>query len=237
MGRTAGGGAGEPWSDLAEQAMRLGKAVAGMAAAQHTEGRAHGRPHGMRGPFPPAFGPFGAAFGGAGPWGRGGPWARGPKAKRGNVRAAILSLLAEEPRNGYQIIQEINERSQGGWKPSPGAVYPALQQLADEGLIRGEEGDGRRTFHLTESGRAYVDEHPEEVAAPWEAMTAEVDGDVVNLFKEAAQMGTALMQVVHAGSRGQVAEARRVIAETRRRLYGILSEDDRDDGDDRDGRA
>ncbi|WP_410050336.1 PadR family transcriptional regulator, partial [Actinomadura sp. HBU206391] len=226
----------EPWGDIAEQAMRLGKAVAGMA--MHTEGRAHGRAHGMRGPFPPAFGPFGAAFGGPGaPWGRGGPWVKGPKAKRGNVRAAILSLLAEEPRNGYQIIQEINERSQGAWKPSPGAVYPALQQLADEGLIRGEEGDGRRTFHLTEAGRAYVDEHPDEVTAPWDAMTTEVDGDVLDLFKEAAQMGTALMQVVHAGSRSQVAEARRVTAETRRRLYRILAEDDGDEDDERDGRA
>ncbi|GAA2104433.1 PadR family transcriptional regulator [Actinomadura alba] len=234
MTRTQGG-PGEPWGDFAEQAMRLGKAVAGMAA--HTERRMHGRAHGMRGPFPPNFGPFGAAFGGPGPWGRGGPWGgRGPKAKRGDVRAAILSLLAEEPRNGYQIIQEINERSHGAWKPSPGAVYPALQQLADEGLIRGEEGDGRRTFHLTDAGRAYVDEHPEEVTAPWEAMTAEVDGDVVDLFKEAAQMGTALMQVVHAGSRGQVAEARRVVAETRRRLYGILAEDQAE-GDDLDGRA
>ncbi|MCW2903456.1 MAG: transcriptional regulator, PadR-like family [Streptosporangiaceae bacterium] len=223
MGRTQDEGPAYPWGDITQQAVRLGKAVAGMAEAAQ---QPHGRTRGTRGGFPPGFGTFGGAFGGAGPWGRGGPWGKGPKVKRGDVRAAILSLLAEEPRNGYQVIQEINARSGGAWKPSPGAVYPALQQLADEGLILGVEDAGRRTFHLTDAGRAYVEEHPEEVRAPWEAMTAELDGDVIDLFKEAAQMGTALMQVVHAGSRAQVAEARGVIAETRRRLYGVLAENE-----------
>lgn len=232
MGRTHGG---DPWDDLTEQAVRLAKGAAGMAAAgmaaagQHQH-HSHGRGYGMRGGgFPPGFGAFGGAFG-PGPWGRGGRWGKGPRAKRGNVRAAILGLLTEEPRNGYQIIQEINERSGGAWRPSPGAVYPALQQLADEGLIRSEEADGRKTFDLTDAGRAYVAEHPEEVASPWATMTADVDGDLVDLFKEAAQLGTALMQVAHAGSQRQVAQAGRVVAETRRRLYGLLAEDD-DPGD------
>ena len=182
------------------------------------------------GPFgPPGPGPWGPGpWGRHGPWGRQGPWARGPKAKRGDVRAAILALLAEEPRNGYQIIQEINERSGGAWRPSPGAVYPALQQLADEGLIRGEEGDGRKTFHLTPEGEAYVAEHGDDLHAPWEAMTADFPGHVGELFKQAAQTGAAVMQVVHTGSEQQIAEARRVLADTRRRLYTILSEDDDD---------
>jgi DNA-binding PadR family transcriptional regulator len=239
MGRQHSGG--DPWDDLTEHAARLARGAAGMAAAgmsaagHHGHGRGHAR--GGFGGFGPGFGAFGGTFGGPGSWGRGGRWGgRGPRAKRGNVRAAILSLLAEEPRNGYQIIQEINERSGGAWRPSPGAVYPALQQLADEGLIRGEEGDGRRTFHLTDSGRTYVDEHPEEVSSPWATMTADVDGDVLDLFKEAAQLGTALMQVAHAGSPGQVAQAARQVADTRRRLYGILAEDGVDeDGEDEDG--
>src|SRR5918992_680463 len=165
------------------------------------------------------FGPFGPGPGGQwgagpwgrhGPWGRQGPWGRGPKAKRGDVRAAILALLAEEPRNGYQIIQEIDERSGGSWRPSPGAVYPALQQLADEGMIRGEEGDGKKTFRLTPEGEAYVAEHAGE------------------LLRQAAQTGAAVMQVVHTGSDAQVAAAQQALADTRRRLYTILSDDDPD---------
>jgi len=175
------------------------------------------------------FGPFGFGPGGqwgAGPWGRHGPWGRGPKAKRGDVRAAILALLAEEPRNGYQIIQEIGQRSGGGWRPSPGAVYPALQQLADEGLIRGEEGDGRKTFRLTPEGEAYVEAHADTLHAPWEAMTADFPGNVGDLLHQAGQTGAAVMQVVQAGSDAQLAAARQVLADTRRRLYSILSEDD-----------
>ncbi|MFB4308899.1 PadR family transcriptional regulator [Actinomadura sp. GTD37] len=192
---------------------------------------------------------FGALFGGA-PWGppggfghgpgprppwargRGGPWGRGPggRARKGNVRAAILVLLAEEPRNGYQIIQEINERSDGAWKPSPGAVYPALQQLADEGLIAGDESGGRRTFHLTDEGRAHVAENADRLAEPWAEMTPEFGEGVPELFKQAAQTGAAVMQIVHSGSSEQVAQARDVLAETRRSLYRILADDLDDPG-------
>src|ERR1700704_5129922 len=121
----------------------------------HGSGRARHRHHGFgraRG-----FGQQGpgVAFGPGGPFG---PFGRGRKARRGDVRTAALLLLAEEPRNGYQIMQELEERSEGLWRPSPGSVYPALQQLEDEGLIRSEEADGRRLYHLTEAGRAYVAE-------------------------------------------------------------------------------
>ncbi|HEY0540018.1 MAG TPA: PadR family transcriptional regulator [Actinoallomurus sp.] len=170
-------------------------------------------------------GPWG--FPGAGPFGGPPPWAEGrPKARRGDVRAALLALLAEEPRNGYQLIQQIQERSDGEWRPSPGAVYPALQQLTDEGLIQAEEHEGRRTFRLSESGRAYVDAHPDEVNAPWEAMTSDVRDDVRDLFATAAKTGAAVMQIVHTGSESQVAEAKQVLSETRRKLYQLLAEDD-----------
>ena len=85
--------------------------------------------------------------------------------RRGDVRAAILDVLAVEPMNGYQIIQQIAERSGGAWKPSPGSVYPTVQQLEDEGLVEGREGEGRRLLQLTEEGRRYVEEHPDELAA------------------------------------------------------------------------
>src|ERR671936_914408 len=94
----------------------------------------HGPPFGRGGPFGAFF------FGGPG------GFRRGPRARRGDVRAAALLLLAEEPRNGYQLMQEIEERSGGVWRPSPGSVYPALSQLEDEGLVQGEERDGRRAY-------------------------------------------------------------------------------------------
>jgi DNA-binding PadR family transcriptional regulator len=184
-------------------------------------GRRGGHGRGRRGgPWggPPWFGPFGGPP----------PWATGrSKARRGDVRAAILALLGEQPRNGYQLIQEIEERSGGEWRPSPGAVYPALQQLADEGLIEGEEDEGgRKTFRLTSAGRAYVDAHQEEMRAPWEAMTSDVRDDVRDLFATAARTGAALMQIVQTGTESQVAEAKQILTETRRRLYHLLAEDD-----------
>jgi DNA-binding PadR family transcriptional regulator len=184
-------------------------------------GRAGGRRRGghWRG------GPWGLP--GMGPFGGPPPWAAArSKARRGDVRAALLALLAEEPRNGYQLIQEIEERSRGEWRPSPGAVYPALQQLADEGLIDADEHDGRKTFRLSEAGRAYVDQHAEEVDAPWEAMTSDVRDDVRELLGTAGRTGAAVMQVVHTGSETQIAEAGQILADTRRRLYHLLAEDE-----------
>jgi DNA-binding PadR family transcriptional regulator len=187
---------------------------------------APGRPRGgRRGGRGYRGGPWG--FPGFGPFGGPPPWAAGrSKARRGDVRAALLALLAEEPRNGYQLIQEIEERSGGEWRPSPGAVYPALQQLTDEGLIEAEEHDGRRTFALSESGRAYVEAHADEVNAPWEAMTSDVRDDVRELFGTAGRTGAAVMQIVQTGSEEQVAQAKQILSETRRKLYQLLAEDE-----------
>ena len=183
-------------------------------------GRRGGRRGGPRGRGGP-WGFPGGGFGGLPPWVEG-----RSKARRGDVRAALLALIAEEPRNGYQLIQEIAERSDGEWRPSPGAVYPALQQLTDEGLIEAEEHDGRRTFRLSETGRTYVNEHPDEVHAPWEAMTSDVRDDVRELFGTAARTGSAVMQIVHTGSEEQVAQAKQILSETRRKLYQLLAEDE-----------
>src|SRR6266446_7142165 len=129
------------------------------------------RRHGF-GPGPFEFG-GGHAFGG---WGRG-PRGRGRKARRGDIRTAALLLLAEEPRNGYQIMQEVEERSDGVWRPSPGSVYPALQQLEDEGLIRSQESDGRKLYALTDAGRERVQERPDDATAPWEQMSGDVSSE------------------------------------------------------------
>jgi len=172
-----------------------------------------------------------------GPGGPGGPWggwwpgeppgqARGPKAGRGDVRAAILALLREAPRNGYQIMSEIEERSGGAWRPSPGAVYPALQQLADEGLIEAEESAGRRAFSLTDEGRRYVEENPEMARAAWESMAQDEPGEVPGLFVQAARLGGTIVQVAHAGTPEQVHAAEQLLEQTRRKMYQILAEDD-----------
>jgi DNA-binding PadR family transcriptional regulator len=135
-------------------------------------------------------------------------------------------LLAEQPRNGYQIIQEIAERSDGLWKPSSGSVYPALQQLEDEGLVQVDVQEGRRTFRLTESGRAYVEEHKAELGAPWEAMKADMDDMSVELFPLVGQLGMAVFQVSQAATPAQIQQARTILLDARRALYQLLADED-----------
>lgn len=170
---------------------------------------------------------------GGGPWGGGppfgfpgGPFGRRQRMRRGDVRAALLVLLAEEPRNGYGLMQEIERRSNGVWRPSPGSVYPALSQLEDEGLVRSEEGEGRKLFDLTDAGRAHVDEHREKLGEPWAAVSGAVDESAFELRDLMWQTGAAAMQVLQAGNEAQVARAREILTETRRSLYRILAEEE-----------
>jgi DNA-binding PadR family transcriptional regulator len=190
----------------------------------------------MTGRGRPHHGGRGGRGGRHGYGGWGGP-PRGPRARRGDVRAALLVLLEEEPSNGYGLMQEIERRSDGAWRPSPGSVYPALQQLEDEGLVRADESSGRRRFELTDAGRAYVAEHREELAEPWAAVAGDMGQGVFELRGLASQVTAALMQVAFTGSEGQVAEARQVLADARRALYRILAEDEPDAEEPDDGEA
>jgi DNA-binding PadR family transcriptional regulator len=162
-------------------------------------------------------------FGEPGWWAGPPGFSRGPKAGRGDVRAAILALLKEGPRNGYQIMSEIEERSGGAWRPSPGAVYPALQQLADEGLIEAGETSGSRTFGLTDAGRRYIEEDPERARAAWESMTSAEPGEVPGLFVQAARLGGSIVQVARDGTPEQIHAAEAVLEQTRRAMYQILA--------------
>ncbi|HEY2438155.1 MAG TPA: PadR family transcriptional regulator [Solirubrobacteraceae bacterium] len=173
----------------------------------------------------------GGPFGGHG-WG---PHRRGPgRARRGDVRLALLRLLAEEPRNGYQLMQAIEERSEGRWRPSPGSVYPRLAQLEDEGLIRSVETDGVRLFEITDAGRAYLDGQADE-PPPWEPAEEQGVNPLAELAPLVIQIGKATFQVASVGDAAQRERARELLADTRRRLYRILAEDaGEDDGDDRD---
>lgn len=187
-------------------------------------------------PRPEGFAPEGrqcSPFGEDGPRGRffsgrGGPGRRGhgPRVKPGNVRAAILALLSESPFNGYQIIQEIAQRSDNVWKPSSGSVYPALQQLIDEGLIQETVAEGKRAFELTQTGQAYCQEHPEEVSAPWKLVTDGVSDSMFEFRASLGQMMNAAMQVAQVGSPEQVTEANKLLVKTRKALYKLLAEED-----------
>lgn len=186
--------------------------------------RGHPRGGGFRERFPGPPGPHGP-----GAW-LGEPRMRG-RARRGDVRAAVLALLAEEPRNGYQMIREILDRSDGVWRPSPGSVYPALQQLEDEGLIRAQSDDGgRRAYQLTDEGREYVQAHADELRAPWDELTGSRGGvaDMRNLLQ---QVGMAGYQVLSAGTDAQVRQARKILTDTRKSLYRILAADDEEMAD------
>jgi DNA-binding PadR family transcriptional regulator len=158
----------------------------------------------------------------------GGPRGRGRKARRGDIRTAALLLLAEEPRNGYQIMQEVQERSNGVWSPSPGSVYPALQQLEDEGLIRSEQSDGRKLFALTDAGRDLLAKRDAAAATPWDAMGDGVSGGAVSLGKTMREVAFAFMQVMRTGSDSQIEAARDVLASARRDLYRILADGEPD---------
>ncbi len=178
---------------------------------------------------------------GRGPRGFGGPpfvwpWAGGPprpRPRRGDVRLAVLTLLAEQPMHGYQIITELSERSRGMWRPSPGSVYPTLQQLEDEGLVSVAERDGRRTFSLTPAGEAELERAARGRRAPWEEMAEGAEEDAGGLRGLALQVMAAAMQVSVVGSADQVVEAEEILALTRRNLYRMLAEEDDVEEDDR----
>lgn len=187
-----------------------------------------GAPSGSCAPHGGRFGAFGhgpRAFkfhqhGAHGPHGFG-PWGR---AKRGNVRAAVLAVLAEEPQHGYQIMQRLEELSGGFWRPSPGSVYPTLQLLEDQGLVKSEQVEGKRVFSLTDEGRAEAEASKERVgAAPW-ASHPGADEPRFKLRQAAFGLGAAVRQVGMTGSAEQVDEVLKILAEARKRVYHLLAE-------------
>jgi DNA-binding PadR family transcriptional regulator len=181
---------------------------------EHSHERRH---HGFPG-FPPFEG-HGRGMGGPGMHGRGGPMHGRGRGRRGNTRAAVLGLLAERPMHGYEMISELEQRTGGFWRPSPGSIYPTLQLLEDEGLIVSEEAEGRKRFTLTEAGR----EQAAAAGQPWQEYDQTHVAEA-HQFREAA-MGimNAVREVGTAGSAEQRRQALEVLSETKRKLYGILA--------------
>jgi DNA-binding PadR family transcriptional regulator len=167
---------------------------------------------------------------GFGPWSGFGPGQFGGrhKAGRGDIRAAILGLLAEQPMHGYQIIREIGERSDGAWTPSPGSVYPTLQQLTDEELVRSSETDGKRVYELTDEGRGQAESRVG--ALPWEEAAEGADDDLVALRDLVFQVMAATRQVAHAGTKAQLEAAQQILRSARKGLYQLLADDADDAG-------
>ncbi len=217
--------------------------------------RGPGGPGGECGPFGPGgkfgpggpFGPGGGPFGPGSPGGPGGGPRGGPggprggrghrgrgRARRGDVRSAALFLLAEEERNGYQIIQELKERTHGIWRVSPGSIYPALSQLEDEGLIEPVDDGRRKTFRLTDAGRADVEANADK-PRPWafaEQEAQEDDAGGAGVWFALGQVGMATHAVTQGGDETMLRDATKLLNETRRKLYRMLAEADLDEAED-----
>jgi DNA-binding PadR family transcriptional regulator len=164
---------------------------------------------------------------GGGGMGHHGPRGYGPgrRLHRGAMRGAILLALEGGPMHGYQIMQELAQRTQGWWWPSPGSIYPTLQQLEDEGLVRAEEQDGRRVYALTPQGKAYLEAHREDLGRVGEALSRWAEDPGREVWMLTRQVTAAAMQVAQVGTPSQRGQAVRLLTETRQRLYRLLAED------------
>lgn len=166
-----------------------------------------------------SFGPWGPPFGPARRHRMGG------RARRGDVRAAILALLSERPMHGYEIIQEVGERTGGMWEPSPGSVYPTLQMLEDEGLVTAQESEGRKRYALTQAGTEEAARRSSDVA-PWDEITRGASSSTMELRRLGFQIFGAVKQIGETGTEQQLQRVVEILADTRKRLYKVLAEED-----------
>jgi len=186
----------------------------GRGGGQGGRGQGEGRGGHRRGPHGHGFGPGSGRH-----FGRG----HGSRARRGDVRAAILLALADEPMHGYQIMQRLEERSGGAWRPSPGSVYPTLQLLEDQGLVTGEEAEGKRVFSLSEAGSEEAGKLKEKLGdSPW-GEGGEQDPRFA-LRQAAFQLAGAVKQVAVTGSADDARKALEILREARRKIYALLAE-------------
>src|SRR3954471_11736268 len=144
------------------------------------------------------------------------------RVRRGNVRSAMLALLDDRPMHGYEMIQELEERTGGRWTPSAGSIYPTLQLLEDEGLVKPEEVEGRKVYSLTDSGKEAVPERTED-GQPWEQ--GDEDSPRFEARKELFKLMGAAKQLARTDNDDQLAKAAEILKDARKKLYGILAEE------------
>lgn len=146
----------------------------------------------------------------------------GGRRRRGDVRTALLRLLSERPMHGYDLITELEDRSGGVWRPSPGSIYPTLQLLEDEGLLKAEDQDGKRVYAITDAGRAELEERTKRSGRPpWDPG---VDEGLADLREAGFKLAAASMQVAKTGTTEQRTQAAGILADARRKLYALLAE-------------
>jgi DNA-binding PadR family transcriptional regulator len=184
----------------------------------------HGHDHRGRG------GPFGGRRERGGRRGRGfgpdGSMGRGPRRGRGDVRTAALLLLLERPMHGYEMILEIRDRSGDAWSPSPGAIYPTIQLLSDEGLITTHDQDGKKVSSLTEAGRIAAEELAATKSAPWDDASSDAGEGAPSLRHAIHHLLMATKQVAIAGTEAQRQRATDLLDETRRKIDSLLASDE-----------
>ncbi|WP_316670638.1 PadR family transcriptional regulator, partial [uncultured Propionibacterium sp.] len=163
---------------------------------------------------------------------RGGP-AHPGRGRRGDVRQAVLRVVAEQPSTGYQIMAAIASKSQDLWRPGPGSVYPALQAMTDEGLVTCRESeDGKKIYTITEDGTKRLEEASGR--APWERMTRDMAG-MLKLRPAMEGLRGAVAQVARSGTEAQRRQVGELLDATRKQIYLILASDDEGDAGDEQG--
>lgn len=155
--------------------------------------------------------------------------------RRGDIRAAMLALLAEAPGHGYDLMRRLEDQSGGAWRPSAGSIYPTLQQLEDEGLVTSTHTDGKRVYTITEAGTAEAERRAEQGGGePWWSV-GEGGLHPGHLFRAIGGLGLAAKQVVRAGTAQQVRRAVDIVDGARKQLYALLATDSPDEPGPADG--
>jgi DNA-binding PadR family transcriptional regulator len=173
-------------------------------------------------------------------FGRGGPFGGDPfdedgggrrRHRRGDIKYALLELLAEQPRHGYELIKELEQRYGGFYRPSPGTVYPTLQLLEDEGHLTSESVEGKRVYTITDSGRQLLEEHrrqnPGDERGPHQHGFRRGAGPELHQLRESGMgLVASVMQVARHGTPAQIQAVLKVLDSTRREIYAILSQNE-----------
>ena len=144
--------------------------------------------------------------------------------RRGDIRTALFAFLLEQPGHGYEVMQYLETKTNGAWRPSAGSIYPALQQLEDEGMVRSEEQDGRRVYRLTPAGKKEGKARLATRGLPWERM-ADEPPELVDMRRSVAELTSAATEVVKLGGSDKISRGVEIIRDARKLLYGLLTED------------
>ncbi len=154
----------------------------------------------------------------------GGPRGRGPRTRRGDIRVALLAALGDGPGHGYELIQRLEARTGGRWKPSPGSVYPTLQMLEEGGFVSSAQQGDKKVYTITEAGQTELQERMSDAGGPPPWLDGDMSGGHGELRKAVAQLAMAARQVGMGGDEAQVAAATTILTDARRKLYQLLAE-------------